>query len=281
MRSKIRLIISLVVLISLVVGGLEAASTQSEQGSSSVAVNKSVTAEMKHLTKTIAAPKTAAPDAIPAEIEILYPELSSPEKSNTGIQAINKGIQEHLLTLLDERQDSIEALVKAFSKEYEEAMNQAPELTGGWNLKFKASVKYSDEDLIALEILESISTGGAHGDSKITNLVFSLKTGEPISLKDFVPEEKMSELNRVGEKVFRQAQQIKPSETYEQAGFDFEKQRFSLNQNFLVSKTGLAFCYNHYEIAPYSKGIIELVIPWDELKTIAQPNGLSGRFLSH
>lgn len=281
MRRKLGLMMGLIVLFCLAEAGLQAASPESGKQEASVLVNKTITADVKHLTKSVPPPKTAKKDAIPAEIEILYPVFTSSAEPKSGVQAVNKAVQHRLLTLLEGKApETVEGLMDSFSKEYEEAMNKAPEFTGGWSLKFEATLRYSDEDFLALEFLDSVSSGGAHGDSKITYQVFSLKTGEPVALTTVVPEKKMKELNQVAEKIFRQVCKMKPTETFEQAGFSFEREQFSLNQNFLVSKAGLAFCFNPSEIGPYSKGIIELVIPWAEIKTIVQPDGLAGRFLT-
>ena len=134
--------------------------------------------------------------------------------------------------------------------------------------------------MLSIEILDSVFTGGAHPTSNIAYLVLSMKTGKPLDLSSLVPAERMNELTNVAEIHFRRIRKLKPDETYEQAGFQFEKNRFALNRNFLVSKAGLAFCFNQYEIAPYSMGVTELVIPWTDIKTVVNPNGPAGRFLS-
>jgi hypothetical protein len=236
---------------------------------------------IKRQTQSIPAPATAKKDAIPAEVEIIYPELSGPDELKTGLSLVQSSIQKRLLGMLaSHTPETIDALIGAFGKEYETAVGGGAELTGGWLLKFTAEVKYASGDLLALEILETVSIGGAHGDSRLTNQVFSLKTGELLTLKAVVPEAKQAELLTVAEKTFRQAQQVKPEETLAQAGFQFEKDSFALNENFLVSEAGVSFCWNHFEIAPYAKGLIQITIPWAELKGIVAADGPAAPFLA-
>ena len=38
------------------------------------------------------------------------------------------------------------------------------------------------------------------------------------------------------------------------------------NGNFLVSEEGITYVYGQYEIGPYSLGIIEVTLAWEELE---------------
>ena len=40
------------------------------------------------------------------------------------------------------------------------------------------------------------------------------------------------------------------------------------NGNFYISPEGVNYIYGQYEIGPYSLGIIELDLSWDELESI-------------
>ncbi len=242
-------------------------------------ISGSVSAVEKHISRKIPPPKTAPKEAIEAEIEIKFPEFSCTTGSNEAVKAINQAVQSGLFKLWENsKANSVEGFLADFTGEYERSFKEGTDPIGAWSLKYETTISYGDEELVCLEITGSIFTGGAHPSSNISYLVFSMKSGEPIPLSSFVPREKMSLLTQVAEKHFRGARKLKPGETYEEAGFQFEKNRFALNENFLVSKAGLAFCFNQYELAPYSMGITELVIPWSDLKSLADAKGLAGRF---
>jgi hypothetical protein len=243
-------------------------------------ITRTVSAVVKQFAKSAPPPKNANKEALPAEITISYPEFSSSTPEKAAVKAINSAIQQRLLTADEgEPPATVDQLAESFFREYEAALKDNPEELGGWSLKFKAVVRYSDEDLLNLEIVRSVFTGGAHSTSDITYLVLSPKTGESINLSAFVPEEKSGELEKIGESLFRRSRRLKPNETLDQAGFQFEANRFALNRNFLVGGGGMTFCFNQYEIAPYSMGITEILIPWGDIKDLLDPKGFGVRFL--
>jgi hypothetical protein len=244
-------------------------------------ITPTISAVTKTFTKTIPHPKPASEDRLEATIDISFPVLSSSKGTDAGLEAINKEILAKLIGMIEgDKATTPEQVMETFEKDFLEAMQEETEMIGGWSLKFEAAIKYADEDLISLDILESTFTGGAHPLSNITYLVFSLKTGKPIELAAIVPETKRTDLTRIAEPHFRQTREMKPDESYPEAGFTFDNDTFTLNRNFLVSPSGLAFCFNQYEIGPYALGVTELVIPWSDLKPLVDPKGLAGRFLS-
>jgi len=247
---------------------------------SAVQVGPGVSLVMKQVARTVPPVKGAGKDALPGEVELRYPELTCTSGDHPAVAVINKAMKTRMLSMFEDKQPgSPEQLADLFLQDYERSFAEAPESIGGWFLKFQTTVKHADEELLCLETLDSVFTGGAHPNSAISYLVFSLKTGEPLPLTAFVPEARTADLTKVAEAHFRKAREMKPGETFEQAGFNFEQNRFALNQNFLVSKAGLAFCFNPYEIGPYAMGTTELLIPWSDLKGIADAAGPAGRFL--
>jgi hypothetical protein len=269
MRKKIGLLVSVFILFALGAGW--AAPLQ---------ITNSVSSVMMHLTRVVPPSESTEKRAIAAKIDICFPELSCRTRENAAIVAINRVIQNRLLTVMaGQAPTTVEQLMEIFGKAYERSLKEAPELPGAWVLKFESTICHADEELFCLRILQSVFTGGAHPTSNIAYLVFSMKTGDLIPLSALVSKEKMDELTQVAEKHFRLVRNLKPEVTYDRAGFRFKKNRFTLNRNFLVSKSGLTFCFNQGEIAPYARGITELVIPWRDLLTIVDSRGPSGRFL--
>lgn len=243
-------------------------------------IKTGVTAEMKELTKTAPPPKTASDSVLPAEIEIRFPELAAAAGKDPAVEAINKAIMDRLLKMADgESPTTVEQLGAAFVKKYEANCLEDPEGIGAWSLKFEATIRHSDENLLSLEILQSVFTGGAHPNSSIEYVVFSLKTGQPIELAAIVPVGKAGELTKVAEKAFRKARGLKPEDSLEEAGFQFEGNEFALNDNFLVSPAGLEFSFDPYEVAPYAMGATQIIVPWADLKGIVDPAGPAGSFV--
>ena len=103
-------------------------------------------------------------------------------------------------------------------------------------------------------------TGGAHGYTGIGHDVFDMTTGEIVTEEDLFAEgyeEKVAELLAAS------------LEEYLAENEEDPESMFSLpepNGNFAVSEEGITWTYNPYEIAPYSMGIFDLLVSWDELK---------------
>lgn len=103
-------------------------------------------------------------------------------------------------------------------------------------------------------------TGGAHGYTGIGHEVFDMTTGEIVTEEDLFAEgyeENVAELLAAS------------LEEYLADNEEDPESMFSLpepNGNFAVSEEGITWTYNPYEIAPYSMGIFDLLVSWDDLK---------------
>lgn len=119
--------------------------------------------------------------------------------------------------------------------------------------------------------LESILyEGGAHGSHTITYLNFSRKTGQLITLDEvFVPGYK-TQLNDILLKALMDKVNVKNIDELHNASYLTWTDMYASN-NFLLGKDGMRFFYNEYEIAPYSNGSTELVIPYAKLKELLKP----------
>ncbi len=120
-------------------------------------------------------------------------------------------------------------------------------------------------------------SGGAHGGSWVYYNNYDLKKQTKLVLSDVMVKNYQKTLLSVGEKLFRKLKGLSPGQGLEDE-FWFENNKFHFNDNFLFTPEGLIFYYNEYEIACYACGTTELLIPWKEIKTLVQKNGLLGKF---
>ena len=51
------------------------------------------------------------------------------------------------------------------------------------------------------------------------------------------------------------------------------------NNNFAITRDGLIYYFNPYEIAPYVAGIIQVRVPYEELRLILRPGSLLYAYL--
>lgn len=104
--------------------------------------------------------------------------------------------------------------------------------------------------------------GGAHGISSRYACNFDLSTGKQIREEDFFREGYDAKLTSL------LTLHLKESlSSPEDIDMLFVKE-IEPNGNFYLSEEGVTYIYNHYEIAPYSMGIIEVTVPWEELGDI-------------
>lgn len=201
-----------------------------------------------------------------ATIKVSYPKVldaGSPE----AIDALNQFIQGQLLDYGDEngkKPASLDELANMFIGDY----LQDPNPLGNWEMDRTATVSFSAEHLVTLNFSEHGYTGGAHGFSGQRYFVLDTNNGQQLTLGDLLNPGYEGELNVAGERAFRQVRDIPPDASLESAGFWFENNTFSVNNNFGVMEDGLVFAFNPYEVAPYALGPTEFTVPYDDIGSL-------------
>lgn len=145
-----------------------------------------------------------------------------------------------------------EDVVKNNDHELESTLNYVYELYSCFTTEYKSLRTYSASFFCY--------TGGVHGGSFEQNTVFDLKTGKPVREKDLFVQDYREPLSAL----LRQHLH----ESFENEG-EYEGlfvKDIEPNGNFKVSEEGITYVYGEYDIAPYAYGIIEVKIPWEELK---------------
>ncbi|MDR1250019.1 MAG: RsiV family protein [Treponema sp.] len=116
-------------------------------------------------------------------------------------------------------------------------------------------------------------TGGAHGMRKRDYYVFNLDDKRRLVLEDILKDDAKPALDNLVEAALRKQMEIPEWIPLTEQGF-FENSVDKLEDFFLTSQ-GLGFQWDPYEIAPYAMGLIELVIPYDELTGLLTGSGLA------
>jgi hypothetical protein len=104
--------------------------------------------------------------------------------------------------------------------------------------------------------------GGVHGMNTMTPVVFERKTGEVIPENEF-----FADGYRDPVAALIQAHLPEALEGDEEAlATIFEPDLVGPNGNYEVTKDGVTWYYQPYDIAPYYLGVISVTVPWKELK---------------
>lgn len=161
-------------------------------------------------------------------------------------------------------------IAASFIRGYNEFYLENPGTAQWWYLLIDIKVIRQLHNYVALKYVHADYAGGAHGNTAISYINFNPKTNTAVTLDSLIIPEKKTELLKIGERIFRNNENISATEPLDKQYF-FTNGKFSLPNNFYVSNKGLVFLYNPYEIKPYASGTTELVIPFSELSGIAKP----------
>lgn len=119
-------------------------------------------------------------------------------------------------------------------------------------------VHYLDSDIMSLTMDIYQYTGGAHGYTLKKAYNYNLKTGKKLSYQDVIkdcPNYKEILIEEI-------TKQIKQNpDIYFENAVDTVK-TFTDDQPFYITEKGIVVYYGLYEIAPYSSGIREFLIPF-------------------
>lgn len=200
-----------------------------------------------------------------ASYEIEYPEFKSLSK------AANDSLMRKITESVDTGNPEIDSLSmqaagKNFIDDFERTKKEFPESALGWFYKASVNINVMSDTLISLESNTEYFTGGAHGGYGTYFINIKPSTGETVKLSDVFKTGFEEELRLIAETEFRKALEAADTTSFEEEGFEFTDNQFTLNDNYGFTKDGIVFVFNVYEIGPYVSGAQEVLIPYNKIK---------------
>ncbi|WP_316839947.1 DUF3298 and DUF4163 domain-containing protein [Pedobacter gandavensis] len=224
---------------------------------------------LKVFSKPNPAAKTKTTDT--AYVRIVYPVFSD--------QKLNQLVEQKTIAAISstdaEKDQTYQQIADTFVEGYE-SIRDSEGTMGAWFLDAETKVLTDQPDYLGLEHSLVNYSGGAHANSALVYWNINPKTLQEITLESLINEGSMPQLVSIAEKIFRKNEKLSPTASLKDNYF-FENDKFNLNRNFTITKEGLKFLYNPYEIKAYAYGSTELIIPFSDLKAIARPNTLTDR----
>ncbi len=189
---------------------------------------------------------------------------------------INNTINEELIKISKEYLSSKEAksldeICQDFLKEYKDFIFKNPKVDIFWMMEVRGKIENYTPKILCYSISAVNFMGGAHPNTQFRYINFDRKTGKLLTLKDIFTVGFESKLNAILDKLIRKIYFLKPDDNLSEKIGLFEN-KIEFNNNFAITKHGIKFYYNPYEIAPYSVGFIEITIPYSELEEILPLN---------
>jgi hypothetical protein len=148
---------------------------------------------------------------------------------------------------------------------------------GKFTLDTKADIVRQDSSLVTLEFNGYEFAGGAHGSTVVRYLNWNSQSRKKIELKDILKPGYEVPLAIAAEKIFRKQENLAATASLSRDYF-FKGGKFALNNNFLITPIGLKFLYNQGEIKPNAAGQTTVEVPYDQLKSIIQPETVLARY---
>ena len=185
---------------------------------------------------------------------LVFPSIKDPvlldsiyQPTQTKTQAFDKKTLQESLNL--EMKDS-------FDKAKKDDYSWGPEFKQTWYENSAMKVKSRTDDFLTLSYIIDGYSGGAHGFYGENYKVFDLKSNKVLQQND----------------IFKNTKDKKWSE-FLKNHFNNKDQKemllvdvIPLNNNFYFDDKQITFVYNQYEITAYAAGVVEITIPFSELK---------------
>lgn len=199
---------------------------------------------------------TPSNEIVHVTIPVAQGETDVAEKINKKLKSI---ISEAIVygDSIDEKLP-LEAQIDSFNLQYQNFKNEFPDAPMIWEIQVDGEVLYQSPEIITIALTIYSNTGGAHGISTITLVNFDSVSGENLQPLDLFNN--LTAVTDMAKLVFDKQIEGKESEYFNSGSFE-------LSQNIGFSDDGILFLYNVYEIAPYSTGMSEFTIPFDDLET--------------
>lgn len=195
--------------------------------------------------------------------------------------SVNGAVKEFLYSspFSEEGDLTFDALKNSIVDDYKKIKEDFPDSPVRYSYDREITISTDTLNVFSLAFRGSDYFGGAHPNSFFGFANFDKTSGKEILLSQLLIDNYQNELDKAGEKIFRQIKGLSPSQNLNVAGYWFDNNKFILNNNFLIAKTGLRFLFNQYEIAPYAEGITIIEIPYSEITGIIKKNGILSKLI--
>jgi hypothetical protein len=151
-------------------------------------------------------------------------------------------------------------------------------------IEISYNVEYADNNLISVSFLEGSFGGGVHPNYNYFTITYDLKNGRELKLSElFKPG--ANYLKTVSDYAIKDLQGRKIPDSAENMGLaqdifaDGATAKAENYRNWNLTKKGLMFTFDPYQVGPYAAGPQTVIVPYAELKGLARPDGLIAKMM--
>ncbi|MDO4333016.1 MAG: DUF3298 and DUF4163 domain-containing protein [Eubacteriales bacterium] len=192
------------------------------------------------------------------EIRLAYPVLQGEEE---GAKQINRFFQEWSEKKLKESEEDEDSTRQSALEVYRESKDAG--WPGPWSESYEVTSVKTWGGYVSVLMDSYLYEGGAHGMPYREGHVFRISDGQEVELSDLTDktQDDWDKLLRAG--FADKIAQGEEAQYYEDA-MDLIKERDMKDTGYYFAETGIVFYLPPYEIAPYSTGYVEILVPFEE-----------------
>lgn len=192
------------------------------------------------------------------EMKLAYPVIQGEDEGSAGINQFYQEWSEQKLKEYEEDENSTRQSALEVYRESKDAGWPGP-----WSESYEVTSVKTWGGYVSVLMDSYLYEGGAHGMPYREGHVFRLSDGQEVDLSDLTDktQDDWDKLLRAG--FADKIAQGEEAEYYEDA-MDLIKERDMKDTGYYFTETGIVFYLPPYEIAPYSTGYVEVLVPFEE-----------------
>ncbi len=165
---------------------------------------------------------------------------------------------------------------KNVEKEYTEDLKRSteeetpPRAWYSYYLMGNVKIHFNKDKFLSYVIYTESYRGGAHGAHSYSYYTLNLENGQALKEKDIFSDDFQETLSSIIIDKIAKQNNVATEQDLLDIGY-FGVTELVPNGNFMIDDKGISYLYNEYEIAPYVVGAIKVFIPYEELKSIINP----------
>ncbi len=208
------------------------------------------------------------------------------EENGHRAEVINGIVMQQLLNARDvPMKTAMEEFVDNYVKTYKQTMlplynqDRADTTKRAWyefHYIISAETQQGSKKTIAYLATIDYYEGGVHGNHQLTTMNFDTETGRLITLQDIFADGTENQLNNILLKALKEKTGLGTLEELREKEYLTAVDIFA-PQNFIIGDETITFIYNPSEIAPYTAGSTELIIPYSSMESILKNSFISSK----
>lgn len=210
------------------------------------------------------------------KVKMTYPVFTRAPNAQS-LKQLNEAVQTLLLRPVTENAlPDLDSLARELFQEYGKFIKEFPDAPYHWEVERTIRADPVFPKILTLDAVSYTYLGGAHPNTYEEYVNLDILSGDVITLDQILNPGYHEKLLQIAEQAFRAKQGLGPKEDLDEAGYFFKNAKFALNENFLITKEGLKFLFNPYEVAPYVMGPIDFTVSYESLGDLIRSKGPLG-----